>query len=308
MANDIELSTGSLYLNRILGSSYYVLHNTPEILSTLSTRKTEIPKQGDHGTEDSLSYYGGRILPIEGEIIAPTQADRITLEKALRRALALPVAQDFDGEDGYALWLLTDEDEIDKQFYAKVLEPPKFELVDTAMPEHRRFSFVLYAKDPAIYAQALSEESSLETFNDTTFHLHEGEPPEIKDAALPTIQDAEGVEMIVTNNGTFGSPPVITVAGPCTNPVITNSTTGRSMEFAEGAGVDLAEGDTLTINVGAKTCIKTSGGSDTDVSAALTAVSEWIYIEPGDNAFTLSDDTAGDLTGLLTVSFRDAWI
>jgi hypothetical protein len=299
----------SVALNQNLGSSgFYVLRNTSEILSTLSTRKTDRNKQGAHGSEDSLSFYEARILPFEGELHADTQANRVTMEQALKAALALPIAQSYDENDGYVLVQITDEDSIAKQLYAKILEPPKFEVIDSGMPESRRFEFVLYAKDPVIYAQALTSVSDTESFDGTTFTFVDGDLPTFKDGDLPTFQDVQSNLMTVNNTGNYGSPPVFTVTGPTTDPVIENITTGKKMEFSKGGGLTLTGSQTLTVNVLDGTIIKTSGATETDVSGTLSDDSEWIFLQPGTNVFRLYDDTVDDLTAQLAVDFRPAWI
>jgi len=309
-ANEIQITIGSIQFNQSLSydSNFYLLKNTPEILSTLSTRKTDMEKQSEHGVEDSLSFYDARMLPFEGTIYGSTQAARKTMEEALKQAVALPISQSYGGSDGYVLVLITDEDGTEKQIYAKVLEPPKFGLVDDAMPELRSFEFVLYAKDPVIYGQSLTTETGPESYLTTTFTIQDGALPTVQDGDLPTIQESTGSILTVSNGGTIGSPPTITISGPTTDPVVSNLTTGKSMDFSKGGGVSLGAGDTLTVNVSARTIVKTSGGTDTDVSGALTDASDWIFIEPGDNEFTLFDDSPGDLSGQMQIDVRPAWI
>jgi hypothetical protein len=311
MALEIEVTIGSVLLNQNLaaGSDFYVLKDTPQLLSTLSTRKTDKDKQGGHGTEDSLSQYQARILPFKGEIHAASQSARKTMEKNLIQAIGLSVAQDFDGDDGYKLLLITDEDGIGKQIYAKVIEPPEFELLDIAEPEMRKFSFVMYAKDPALYAQILSSQVGPESFLTTTLTVQDGELPSFGDGDLMVIQDTYAATLTATSNGTFGTPPVIVVSGPSTDPRVKNVTTGREMDFSNGAGVTLLSGETLTINVANQTIVKTNTlGAESDQSGALTTDSDWIFIEPGSNDFTLQDATPADLSGQLSVQWRDAWI
>jgi len=311
MALEIEVTIGNVLLNQNLSpaADFYVLRDTAELLSTLSTRKSDKDKQGGHGTEDSLSQYEARILPFKGEIHASSQSTRITMEKSLKRAVGLQVAQDFDGDDGYKLILITDEDGIAKQLYAKVLDPPEFELIETAMPECREFSFVMYAKDPTLYAQTLSSGSGPESYLTTTFKVQDGALPTIKDGALPTAQDAIATSMSITNNGTFGTAPVIIISGPTTDPVLENITTGRKMDFSSGGGITLAADETLTINVASQTITKKdTQGDETDASGTLTTDSNWIFVEPGNNIFTLFDATPDDLSGQLSIQWRDAWI
>jgi len=309
--NEIEVTIGTVQLNQSLsaGSNFYLLRNTPELLSTLSTRKTDKEKQGGHGTEDSLSFYGPRILRFEGEVHASSQAARITLEQALKTVLALRAAQSYDDEDGYVLVEVTDEDGEAKQIYAKVLEPPVFSLLDDAMPESRRFEFVLYAKDPILYGQTLEDEVGPESFLTTTLTFEDGDLPTVKDGDLPVIQDDTANEMTVVNDGSYDTPPVIIVEGPTTDPVIMNVTTGRKMAFTAGGGLELLADETLTINVAALSIIKTdSGDNNTDVSGMISTDSEWIFLAPGSNILTLFDETSDDLSGQITVQFRPAWL
>lgn len=70
--------------------------------------------------------------------------------------------------------------------------------------------------------------------------------------------------------GTWRSSPVITVHGPITSPVITNRTTGETLDFT---GATIAAGDTYTIDTryGAKTVTDASGANRI---AALTDESD----------------------------------
>lgn len=309
-ATEPTCTIGSVTLNANLsqGNSFYLWRRTSETLKKPRVRQSETEKQGEHGTEDSLSRYGPRTMPFDGEIHASSQSARVSMEQALEVELLLAADQSYDGDDGYRLILLTTEDGIDKQIYAKCIYGPDFPLVEEAMPEVRGFEFTLYAKEPVLYAQALTEETGPESFNTTTFKFQDGALPAFQDGNLPTIQDDTGAEMTVTNAGTHDSPPVFTITGPTTNPVITNVTTGKSMDFSKGSGLTLAAGETLTVSVAAKTIMKTSGGVETDVSGTMTDASRWIYIRRGANVFTLFDDTEGDLSSQLEIEFRSAWI
>ena len=311
MAREIEVTIGTLQLNQHLSAEndFYVLKDTPEIFSTLSTRQSDRDKQGGHGSEDSLSQYEARVMPFKGEIHASSQDARKTMEYQLQQAVSLSIAQDFDGDDGYRLVLITDEDGIAKQIYAKILDPVEFELIDIALPEARKFSFMLYAKDPELYSQTTQTGNGPESYLKTTLTVQDGLLPLFQDGTLPTVQDAIAASMNITNNGTFGSAPIITVTGPTTNPIVKNETTGRAMNFSGGSGITLKAGETLTIDVASQTIVyKDETGTESDISGLLTTDSNWIFIEPGSNVITLFDDTPDDLSGQLQLVWRDSWI
>ncbi len=290
------------------GASCYLLMSTEEILDALRTRRTDTPKQGEHGSEDSISFYEPRLLLFRGEIHATSQSQRVTMQQALDEAVALPRRQSFAGDDGYKLIEITDEDGVEKQLYAKIEQMPRYELIDTGMPESRRFEFVMFASDPAIYAQDLTSLTAPESYDSTTFTFQDEDLPTFQDGALPTIQDVQGQVIQITNDGNFGSPPLIVLTGPTTNPVVENETTGKTLAFTRNGGLSLTADETLTINCEAQTAVKESAGVETSVKSKLSLDSEWFDIVPGVNDITLFDDTPGDITSQIEISFRSAWI
>ena len=296
------IGIGSITLNSNVhaGQSFYMLTNVPDIMTVLSVRNEDIEKQGDHGAEDGPAYYGPRTLPISGEIHALTAEARYEMEEDLKEELALPIAPDTFGDDGYKLILIRDQDGTLKQAYAKIISPPKFEMMSDVMERRSRFSFVLYAKDPKFYAQALQEETGGESSRSTTFTT--------KDGALPTFKDVLINFMTVTNAGRFGTPPLIVINGPTSSPVVKNETTGKSMTLY---GLTLVSGESVEIDVGGTPVSITkidSIGTETDVSGYLSDDSEWIFLNPGINVLSLFDSTPDELQASLEVRWRNSWI
>jgi phage-related protein len=296
MANDIQVTIGSITFNDTSSDDFYLIVNTPELLSSLSTRQTKTSKQGEHGVHDSLSFYDERMLPFEGEIHAADQAARKTMENALKSTLALPAFQDYAGDDGYMLVEITDEDGNEMQCYAKIVDPPRFSVIDNTDPGRRRFTFVLMAKDPILYGVTLNEEEGDEQVDGTSFEVVEGESPEVPfelyQVATPSV--------MCDNEGTIGAPPVITVTGPTDGPIIRNQTTGLTIDLD---GLELLAGESVTIDVAAKTVEKNDG---TDLSPYFTG--DWWVLAPGENSIALLDDTGDALDATLTVQWRNPWI
>jgi len=280
------------------GTPAYVLRNTPRLLSTLSARRTSSARQGQHGVSDGLSFLGERLLPFEGEILGSSQADRVTKEAALRQCLSLRGLQSQTGEDGYRLVQVTDEDGSLKQLYAKILDPPTFDVLDNTDPSRRSFAFAMVAKDPRIYSQALQSSAGAETFQGTSFQVVQNVSPTVPFS----LYGVTGVSLSCVNGGTFDAPPVITITGPTTGPKVTNVTTG---EYVQLTGLTLAAGETAAINVSVGTVLKNDG---TDLSAYFTAGSSWMVLVPGNNDLTLLDDTPSALSATLSVQWRNTWI
>jgi len=310
-ASEIIVTIGSVTFNQNFspGASCYVLTSTEEILDALRTRRSDTPKQGEHGSEDSLSAFEPRTLLFRGEIHATSQSQRVTMQQNLDAAVSLARSQSFDGDDGYKLVQITDEDGVAKQLYAKIDQMPRYSLVDDGMPESRRFEFVMFASDPAVYAQSLSSADLEESYNSTTFTFQDGDLPVFKDGALPTIQDILGSVVMVSNTGNFATPPLIVIEGPTTNPVVRNETTGKELAFTRNGGVTLLADETLTINVAAFTAVMTDiDGDDSNVRSRIALDSKWFDLLPGVNEISLFDDTPADLTSQMEISFRASWI
>ncbi len=228
MANEVLVTIGSIDFNDFATDSFYLLTSTPELLSTLSTRQTKSSKQGEHGVHDSLSFYNERILPFEGEIHSASQSECADMVRALRAALALGTFQSYSDNDGYKLVEFTDEDGLGWQCYAKIVEPPTFRVIDNADPSRRSFSFLMLCKDPILYSQTLQEETGDETVLGTNFIVSEDEenfevPFELYADTAPSVT--------CTNNGTVGSPPIITINGPTEDPKVWNITTDMFLEL-----------------------------------------------------------------------------
>ncbi len=84
---------------------------------------------------------------------------------------------------------------------------------------------------------------------------------------------------IINNTGDVDSFPTITVPGACTNPTITNTTTGKTLQFV---GLTLSAGQSLIIDCDARTA---KVGSVSKI-ALLSADSEFWTLAPGNNTIT----------------------
>ncbi len=305
MANEVVVTIGSLTLNdpTTLSSGVgYFLEETSHLLNTLQTRLTTTEKQSAHGVNDSLSFYKERPLPFKGTIIGTSQADRKVKEDALKRVLGLPAQQNYATNDGYILVLITDEDGSLKQCYAKILDPPTFDILDDADPTMRAFSFQMMAKDKNLYSQTLQSASGTETVIGTSFAVIQGNSPRVPFSLYQSTYPS----VIVSANGTTGSLPIITITGPTQSPKVMNLTTGRTMSFP---GLVLLAGETLTIDTTGPSIIKTSSGVQTDVSGYLdTANSQWVIIEGGSNQIALIDASPDIIIATIQVQWRDAYL
>jgi|GEM_PF-2036679 len=108
-------------------------------------------------------------------------------------------------------------------------------------------------------------------------------------------------QVLVTNLGNAGAPPVISIYGPVTNPVVTNQTSGRALSFA----YTLNATEHLDIDVLARTVL--FNGSVNRYSALDFVNSEWWELGAGSNdiRFTAASFAAG---ASLVIIWNHAWI
>lgn len=111
---------------------------------------------------------------------------------------------------------------------------------------------------------------------------------------------------VITNVGdVLQDHPVITLAGPLTNPVVTNTLTPNVSVTYNGT---IGAGHFVTVDCGAFTAFDDLGNSVTgNVTHAGSLF--WMIIEPGSNTFTLTDTVGGSPgSGFATVTFSPPYI
>ena len=110
-------------------------------------------------------------------------------------------------------------------------------VIDNVDPTLRHIEFAMMSKDPALYSQTLQSSSSTETVAGTNFVVTPTAP------MIPfQVYGNTTPSATVTNNGTIGTPPVLTINGPTSAPKVTNATTGKTMSFPS---LTLASGEKL---------------------------------------------------------------
>jgi hypothetical protein len=116
-------------------------------------------------------------------------------------------------------------------------------------------------------------------------------------------------DLTITNAGDGLAWPVFTLTGPMTNPVLTNLTTGKTIDLT--GGVTLADGDVLTIDtrpgVGLIRKVAADHTTITNEWPALTNASDLWPLVTGDNHVTL---TAGGATtaSSIQIAYRLRWL
>jgi hypothetical protein len=156
------------------------------------------------------------------------------------------------------------------------------------------FSLQLTAPDPLRYGAELNEETCTLPMSTSSggltfpmaFPLDFGEGP-------------AGGRLQPANRGTAPSWPVWRIAGPCQDPVITDTTTGERLAF----GLTVQRGEVLVVDTDTRTVLLQGAASR---RSALLPGSAWFSLRPGSSRVAFrAARTEPDAR--LTVEWRDAW-
>lgn len=109
-----------------------------------------------------------------------------------------------------------------------------------------------------------------------------------------------GGSLSVTNSGNYITAPIITIAGPVTNPTVTFTATGAFIKL----NITLGPTDVIVIDMGARTVVL--NGTAFRLNTIVTG-SSWWGIPSGTWSIGLSSSDATAVTALFTVTWRDTW-
>lgn len=116
-----------------------------------------------------------------------------------------------------------------------------------------------------------------------------------------------GGDLAVINNGYIEMRPVIVITGPCTNPMVTNTSINGSPSI--GFDITLNAGDTLTIDTDFQTAVLKTAGSTQGVSRANAGLSSnvWWNLPPGINDIVFTTSDGVQVAGTCTIQSADAY-
>lgn len=129
-------------------------------------------------------------------------------------------------------------------------------------------------------------------------------------AAVPLAIGATTGQAVVLMGGDFedGSDPIITITGPCTNPILQNATDGNRQFRTTGAGgvgsLVMGAADTLVVDFRTGD-VKLNG---VDAYQYVKADSQWWVLLPGNNTFVYSREAGNTgASSTATLRWRDAF-
>lgn len=263
-------------------------------------RQEDFPLPFDNGISDFLTLIGQTIYVLTGTMYPANESSYDAGQYALRSVSSLTREQSdpYQSDEGYVpySWGDASAPENSKQIFLKVLYCLMTE--NTQMGLQQPFQLVCKIKDPAIFGGTLKTASTAQA-NPTVTTGAAVYPFAYPIAFGSTLYT---VSADCNNIGTEPTDPIsISVIGPITNPVITNSATGQFIEV----DVTLASSsDQLLIEYSGDSLSITLNG--VSVLQYVTAASTYWKIQPGDNIIQLTGSVVSD-GAFAEVNYYDTW-
>lgn len=254
-------------------------------LRSMKTRTSDETYPEDDGALPGIDLLDERTITYKLLIAAP---QTMTVEQALAAcAAAFQVIRDPAG--GLPLQVMLPGWSEPRQLTARPINNDVPIDVNYSL-QYIEFSAQMVAADPLIYS--------------TTLHpLSTGLPSPT--AGLPfnvtfpaTFGSSTGGSVLVTNAGNYASRPVITITGPCINPLVSNGTSFMSFNLTLGAT------DVLVIDMAAKSV--TLNGSASRYNTVTTG-SAWWSLPPGNTTVVFETGDGAQVAARMTIQWRDAW-
>lgn len=246
---------------------------------------------GQHGIVDYYSFLGKRILTFEGGIVGRTEAEMLEKLAEFTQAFSIPSVP-IPTRTGYHYLKIIKDGEVSKRINAKVNLLPR---IDKQLHVHRMRRFFVELRCP---------NPRFESISSRTASLDKAKRLGTLPMILPQALDGEGEwinEVDVLNNGNFGALPIITINGPCVDPILWNVS---YPDIFQQFNVTLAEGESIVVDTANGTAVHSDGSN---MLPNETNTSHWFVIFPGTNTlrFTSSDVNYG--AGSIDISWRDTW-
>lgn len=269
-------------LNDSTDPDYVGMLSAPTGLESPEVRESATDRvEGDGGFHDDF-WLGRRPCVLNVQVIAATAAERnARLTKLDRATLALreDATIEFTPSGGQPM-------------FARIRRQQRAQIAGQWMKERQ---IPMIAADGRLYSSALY-----------TFSVAPDETGEALGRSYPLVYDkayggASSVgTMTLHNGGNYESPPILTFAGPVTNPAAWNATTNETIKL----NYTLGAGEFITVDVDTHDVLL--NGTETLYGSLDFEATDWWMLQPGDNdvRFQAFDYDTG---AQLTAAYRYAW-
>lgn len=257
-------------------------------LGTPGPRNETFDRPRAHGLVNRTQFYPGRVIELSGRVLA---ANGATDDDVVRAIDDIKAAVALLGDNDIKVLFRRRGLAVDEFVMARVSSP--FE-VDYVPRDHLKifWGLQLLAADPRMFSDVLKTGTLSPTgaLFGVTFPL-----------VFPLVFGEAATGLMVKNDGNFPTPPILTVRGPATNPIVDNVTTGKSIALTG----TIAGSDSVVINVTSRV-VSLNGVERADL--LNVAGTTWWEIERGIQQLRLRGTGFSGGDTRLTVEFRDARI
>lgn len=247
-------------------------------------RITDGQNAGQDGGWSTTPFYDARSLNIKGTIFAQTVTE---LEEKRRQLTQLA-----GNRQQMMLTWVTD----DGRSYSILAKTTALTMGVTSTKTIQPYQLVMRADDPTWYSSAGAGGAVVATLR----RYQEGGgftiPFKIPLAISPDTPDSP-----ISNSGSTAVYPIITITGIAHSPKILNLTTNQYIEVM----VDTKDGDTLIIDCSPTRHTVTINGGN--VYHGITAGSQFIHLDPGDNKLRLITKLDSD-TAVAKIRYNSGYI
>lgn len=293
---EITLSYNGIAFNDFTTDAerFYTAVDIPESLSPVPITSGSERRPAGHGAVFGRNYYGLRTFTLQGEIIATTQEERVTMEQALIAAFTLP-----RDTDGFRTLTMIGEDGLPRSVSARPISAVLLAKED-GEPWKRNYTVTLELATE-FFAGEQETDTAFDGIVNTSFQI----APDFQ-IITDTFQiiSAPNNFILVNNAGNYAAAPYIIFTGGGENPKITNETTGRFMHIE----TTFDAGEEIHVDVQNNRIFLRDGETDTDLLASLSVTSRLLFLEPGNNYLTITDEAEGVSVMAAAVTFSPSYI
>ncbi len=260
---DAVIEFNGLYLNQRQNLETYVITDI-DGLHDADIRDSRESNPQDDGEVAFDSYYGGRTITMSGYIRSRTLNKLRDMQQGLRTAFA-------DLKQEKALVFHAAEDQKSLFIYGKKHQSLAMGESQQNFRFERSFQIAVRCSNPR-FLSLLPESATL----------------------------VAGNTVVIQQYGSYNSQPVITLQNVMSQPVISNTTTGRALMLSGS----IANGNFVQIDIAKRRVVDQSGANRFDL---IHQDSDWPVLEPGPNTIQFSAISPG-VGNLCTIVYRHSFI
>lgn len=252
-----------------------------------SPRDVVEPRPSAHGTIDSTSLFGARVITVQFWLDSCPAVSR----RALQRFL----------DPGRRSYMYFRESADDPELRVLVRGSAWSEQVPAS---------VLVSGQRSVVAQWVAPDGILEAAEATETTVPATATAGTAGFTVPITTPLVFPDSVpigsatIVNGGTVDSYPVIRVYGPCADPVVENQTVGRELAFD---GLTVNAGEYVELDTRARTVLYLSDPGDSRYADLDFATSSWWSLAPGENAVRLAPASFSEPSQMV-VTHRDAYL